>query len=294
MVDAMKYRIRHRSAYSYTGAVDLSYHLLRLTPRKLPHQLVLQTSVTPDPAPATASTGIDYFGNELTFLTMAEPHDHFTVEMEATVDVSFPQPPDPAATPDWETVRDALRTPADAALTEACEFIYDSPLATPTVEIAAYAAQSFPAGRTLLEAVLDLTGRIHRDFTFDSGATVVATPLSEVMERRRGVCQDFAHLEIAALRAMGLAARYVSGYIRTYRDADSADLIGSDASHAWVSVFCPDFGWIDVDPTNNLVVGDEHIVLAWGRDYGDISPVRGVMLGGGEHYLHVAVDVAPD
>jgi transglutaminase-like putative cysteine protease len=181
----------------------------------------------------------------------------------------------------------------DLALTEAGEFVFDSPLATPTAEIAAYAAPSFPPGRPLLEAALDLTSRIHRDFTFDPGATIVTTPLAEVMEQRRGVCQDFAHLEIAALRAMGLAARYISGYIRTYH-TDSPDLIGSDASHAWISVFCPEFGWIDLDPTNDLVVGDEHIVLAWGRDYGDISPVRGVMLGGGEHFLKVAVQVTPE
>jgi transglutaminase-like putative cysteine protease len=293
MVDTVRYRIRHRSEYSYTGAIDLSYHLLRLTPRKLPHQIVLQTSVTPDPIPATTSQGIDYFGNQLTFLTLAEPHEHFTVEMEATVEVNFPPPPDAASTPAWESVRDGLRAPVDPVLTEAGEFIFDSPLATPTAEIAAYAAPSFPTGRPLLEAALDLTSRIHRDFTFDPGATIVTTPLAEVMEQRRGVCQDFAHLEIAALRAMGLAARYVSGYIRTYHD-DSSALIGSDASHAWVSVFCPDFGWIDLDPTNDLIVGDEHIVLAWGRDYGDISPVRGFMLGGGEHFLNVAVQVTPE
>jgi transglutaminase-like putative cysteine protease len=289
----MRYTVRHRSTYDYAQPVDLSYHMLRLTPRALPHQQVLATTVTADPVPATYSVGADYFGNFLTYLTMTDPHERLTVEMTATVDVRLPAPPDPLSTPSWESVRDALRDDDRLELIDAGEFTFDSPLAAPSAAIAAYAATSFPGGRPLLAGVLDLTRRIHRDFAFDPEATIVTTPLAEVMEQRRGVCQDFAHLEVAGLRAMGLAARYVSGYIRTYRKPDGPALAGADASHAWVSVFCPGLGWVDVDPTNDLVVGEEHIVLAWGRDYGDVSPIRGVILGGGEHVLDVAVDVAP-
>jgi len=166
-------------------------------------------------------------------------------------------------------------------------------LVPPSDAFAAYAAPSFSPGRPLLDAVLDLTRRIHDGFVFDPSATEMTTPLTEVLERQRGVCQDFAHAQIAALRSLGLAARYVSGYIRTYGALNGPRLVGADASHAWVSVWCPGPGWVDVDPTNNMVVDDEHIVLAWGRDYGDVSPICGVILGTGEHTLTVGVDVAP-
>jgi transglutaminase-like putative cysteine protease len=289
----VRYRVRHRSTYAYSQPVDLSYHMLRLSPRALPYQVVHQASVTALPAPAEIADGTDYFGNGLTFLSLVDPHEHMAVEMRALIDVAFPAPPDAAATPAWEAVRDALRDPRGEELIAASEFRHESPLAAFSDEIVDYAALSFPPGRPLLECVLDLTRRIHRDFAFDPEATVVTTPLVEVMQRRRGVCQDFAHLEIAALRGMGLAARYVSGYIRTYRSNRGPNLAGADASHAWVSVFCPGAGWIDVDPTNDLVVREEHIVLAWGRDYSDVSPIRGVILGGGEHALDVVVEVVP-
>jgi transglutaminase-like putative cysteine protease len=289
----MRYDVRHTSTYAYAQPVDLSYHALRLTPRPLAHQRVLAASLAVDPAPALRTEGADYFGNVLTFLTLAEPHRRFSVELRASVEVSFPEPPDPAATPLWEDVRDALGEGAGPALIAASEFSHASPLAAPDEAIADYAAPSFPPGRPLLAAAIDLTRRIHRDFVFDPLATVVTTPLAEVMERRRGVCQDFAHLEVAALRAMGLAARYVSGYIRSARPVAGPGLVGADASHAWVSVFCPGAGWVDLDPTNDLVVQEQHVVLAWGRDYGDVSPIRGVILGGAEHSLMVGVEMVP-
>lgn len=288
----MKYRIRHRTHYAYTDAVDLAYHVLHLAPRAAPFQHVERASIVADPAPQRTAEGTDYFGNGTLYLSFAEPHAQLTVELDATVDVQYPAPPEAAATPPWDDVREALRGAASPELVEAAEFVFESPLASATAEIAAYAEPSFPARRPMLEAVRDLTARIHRDFIFDPSATIVTTPLAQVMEQKRGVCQDFAHLEIAALRAMGLAARYVSGYIRTYRP-DGPGLTGADASHAWVSVFCPGAGWIDIDPTNDLVVGDEHIMLGWGRDYGDVAPIRGVILGGGQHYLDVAVEVTP-
>ncbi len=262
----MIYAVQHRSSYTYQETVDLSDHLLHLTPRHLPWQRVIETSLRTEPATPSIAHGVDYFGNAISFLSL----------------------------PPWESVRDALDGggfPADVA---AAEFAGDSPLAPAGPEFAAYAAPSFPSGRPLLEAVLDLTRRIHREFTFDPQATELTTPLAEIIETQRGVCQDFAHAEIAALRSLGLAARYISGYIRTYPAPGRPRLAGADASHAWASVYCPAIGWIDVDPTNNLVVGEEHIVLAWGRDYGDVSPVRGVILGSGEHSLAVSVDVAAE
>ena len=288
----MRFRVRHRSLYRYQRRVDLAQHVLRLTPRNLPWQVVLVSEIAVEPEPTARGEGADYFGNRVTFIAVEKAHDLFSVALDATVDVAFPDSPEPAGTPAWETVRDRLREGGDRDLLEAGEFTYDSPLAAADPAIADYAALSFPAGRPLLEAIGDLTSRIHRDFVFDPTATVVTTPLAEVMQQRRGVCQDFAHLEVAAIRAMGLPARYVSGYIRTYREA-GPDFAGTDASHAWVSVYCPGAGWVDFDPTNDLRVKDEHIVLAWGRDYGDVSPIRGVLLGGGEHSLDVAVEVTP-
>ncbi len=290
---AMKYRVRHRSTYHYERQVDLSYHMLRLIPRRRPLQTVLETRILADPSPASRTTGADYFGNEVSYLSVVEPHERFSVELVSTVEVLPPPVPDPAATPNWESVVAGLAAGSGPEWAEIAEFTFPSPLATANAAIAAYAAASFKPGRPALEAALDLTSRIYRDFTFDAEATEVATPLAEIMEQRRGVCQDFAHLEVAALRAMGLAARYVSGYIRTYRADGGPNLAGADASHAWVSVHCPGIGWVDLDPTNDLLVRDEHIVLAWGRDYDDISPIRGVLLGGGEHSLDVAVDVRP-
>jgi len=332
----MKYRVRHRSSYRYADPVDLSYHLLRLTPRIIPGQRVWDFTVTVDPAPLSQEQGIDYFGNGLTFLTVGGAHRSLVIETLSTVEVGFPPPADPATTPAWEEVRDTLRTQsgrmsmrmAAGAMTmdssaggmslyspsyapsggmtmsmeapsgldetiQAAEFTHASPLVGFDQAALAYATQSFPPGRPFLEGVLDLTSRIYQDFTFDPEATQITTPLEEVMARRRGVCQDFAHVEIAALRALGLPARYVSGYIRTYPPEGSAGLVGVDASHAWVSVYCPGSGWIDVDPTNDLVAGEEHILVAWGRDYTDVSPIRGVVLGGGDHSLQIAVEVTP-
>jgi transglutaminase-like putative cysteine protease len=292
----MRYRVRHLSSYAYAQPVDLAHHMVRLTPRVTANQQVLDARIASDPAPSAQSEIADYFGNNVTFLSISDRHEHFAVEMTATVDVAFPRPPALGTTPPWEAVRERLCSPdGDAAMVEAAEFAQDSPMAGAGAAdlVPAYAAESFRPGRPLLDAVFDLTRRIHDDFTFDAAATEVSTPLAEVMENRRGVCQDFAHVELAALRSVGIAARYVSGYIRTYQAANGTRLAGADVSHAWVSVFCPGVGWIDVDPTNNLVAREEHIVLAWGRDYGDVSPIRGVILGGGEHALSVAVDVVP-
>jgi transglutaminase-like putative cysteine protease len=287
------YVVQHRSSYAYEETVDLSHHLLHLTPRSLPYQRVIETSLRTNPESPTIVSSVDYFGNAISFLSLTQPHAHLVVDMAARVEV-WPRPPlDPAATPPWESVRDALDGGGYPEAVAAAEFVNDSPLVPADAAFASYAAPSFTPGRPLLDAVLDLTQRIHREFTFDPTATELTTPLAEIIEKQRGVCQDFAHAEVAALRAIGLAARYVSGYIRTYPASGRTRRVGADASHAWASVYCPGSGWIDVDPTNNLVVGEEHIVLAWGRDYGDVSPVRGVILGSGDHTLSVSVDVTP-
>jgi transglutaminase-like putative cysteine protease len=215
---------------------------------------------------------------------MFSPHPHLTVTARSVVDVTAQEVP--RTSPAWDVVRDGL---GDDRL-EPYEFSLDSPLISSRPALADYTAASFPKGRPLMEAVADLTARIHRDFTFDRTATTVATPLDVVFRNRRGVCQDFAHLEIACLRSFDLAARYVSGYLESSPPPNQPRLTGADASHAWVSVYSPGEGWI-VDPTNNLIPANRHVTLAWGRDYSDVSPIRGVILGGGDHRWRVAVDV---
>ena len=287
----MRYAIRHHSAYAYGATVELAHHVLHLDPRILPHQRVLARHLSLSPRPSWAATSTDHFGNRVTTVVLEGTHDRFDVTLDAEVEVV--RPAAPPATPAWESVRHSLDADGFAADFRAAEFVQPSPLATPTAELAAYAAGSFPTDRSILDAVLSLTGRIHADFTYDPAATDISTPVAEVLNLRRGVCQDFAHLQIAALRALGLAARYVSGYISPRPDRDGTAIRGAFASHAWVGVWCGEAGWIDVDPTNNAMVADDHVVLAWGRDFGDVSPLRGVILGGGRHDLDVDVDVRP-
>jgi len=282
----MNYRVTHTSTYRYSEPVSISHHALRLTPRALPRQSCRRNEIEITPKPAVTRSRTDYFGNQLTFVAVQDPHEQLVVRVTSEVEVNPAATIDPAKTPAWEIARtpDAL---------EASEFVFDSHYVRTSGELTAYASPSFTAGRPLLEAVLDLTGRIHKEFTFDPKATTVATPLERVFTQRRGVCQDFAHLEIGCLRSLGLPARYVSGYLQTVPPPGKPRLVGVDMSHAWVSVFCPGNGWVDVDPTNNVLVSTSHVTLAWGRDYGNVSPIRGVIVGGGQHALQVSVDVAP-
>jgi transglutaminase-like putative cysteine protease len=213
------------------------------------------------------------------------------VTAQSELEVAGVRPVRPASTPAWEALRERVRTETTHEALSACEMSFESPLVPVEPAFASYAAPSFAPARPILDAVLDLTHRIHADFEYRPGATSVTTPALEVLARRHGVCQDFAHLELACLRALGLPARYVSGYLHTHRTPGAARLVGADASHAWVSVWCGEAGWIDVDPTNDLVAGDQHLTLAWGRDYADVAPIKGVILGGGEHSVEVAVEV---
>ncbi len=289
----MRFRLTHRTSFAYATRVDLSHHALHLDARALPTQTVSRAVISCEPPVARLSAMQDHFGNRVTHLTIEVPHDRFDVVLEAEGVLRVA--PRPASTPDWETLSRALAGDGFPMAVTASEFALDSPLATATAGLREFARPSFDSGRSILDAAIDLTGRIHRVFRYDPTATDVSTPLAEVIVNRAGVCQDFAHVEIAALRSLGLAARYVSGYVATRAPGEAAPLRGADASHAWISVWCGEAaGWVDLDPTNDLVVADAHVVAAWGRDYGDVSPVRGVLVGGGAHTLAVAVDLQLD
>jgi len=287
----MIYRVTHTTTYDYSQQVTLCHNLAHLIPRSSPRQLCQETNLTITPTPAVVNSIIDYFGNPVTFFTVQEPHRRLVIRAEHTTEVQVFPPPEPHYTPPWESVRDRLHLDRSAESLDAYQYVFDSPYIRSSSELTQYAEPSFRPGRPILEAVLDLTARIHCEFAYDPKATTLTTTLNEVLAGKRGVCQDFAHLEIGCLRSLGLAARYVSGYLLTQPPFGRERLIGSDASHAWISVFCPGSGWIDVDPTNNTVSLDEHILLAWGRDYDDVSPIKGVILGGGKHEVKVAVDV---
>ncbi len=290
----MKYRLRHTTSYSYSWAVDMSHHLLHLALQDGSRQSVRNCRITTAPEGRTLTESVDHFGNRIGYLAIEEPHTRFDVEVVAEVDVQPFKAPADEATPPWEEIRATLNGDGFPTESAACEFVLESPLAVADKAITDYAATSLTPKRPILAAARDLTARINKDFRYDPAATEVFTPVAEAMAKRAGVCQDFAHLQIAMLRSHGLAARYVSGYIRTMQPGDKAGLRGYDASHAWVSVWCgTEHGWIDLDPTNNLVVSEDHVTTATGRDYSDISPVRGVVLGGGPHRVNVAVELLP-
>jgi transglutaminase-like putative cysteine protease len=257
------------------------------------HHRLADSELRIQPPPVTRTERVDYFGNLLCFFTVQEPHKELMVEARSKVILDGNATPWPQQSLAWEEAAGSFANDHTPAGLEAYQFVFESPRIRIRPEFAAYAFQSFTPGRPMPEALLDLTARIHKDFRFDSKVTNVRTPTEEVFRKRRGVCQDFAHLQIACLRSLNLAARYVSGYLRTYPPPGRPRLVGADASHAWVSAYCPGIGWLDMDPTNNLVPSDGHVTLAWGRDYGDISPLRGLILGGGAHTLKVAVDMEP-
>lgn len=300
----MRYQVIHETLYRYESPVVFSQQLLHLTPRPLPFQARDAHRIAIEPAPGELSERVDYFGNPVTLLMLAAPHSSLAVRAESrlTVEPRGQERALRAQGAPWEALRDRLRAGGGAALLEPAQFLFESPHVECFRDLALYAGPSFTAGRGLPDALLDLMRRMHADFTFDPKATSVSTPLREVLARRRGVCQDFAHFMIGCLRTLGLAARYVSGYILTAPPPGKPRLVGADASHAWVSVYCGDAGgnaggtagsWIDLDPTNDCLVDDEHVTLAWGRDFSDVTPMRGVILGGGEQELEVRVTVTP-
>ncbi len=288
---AQLFEISHVTTYEYRSPVTVGHHLLRLSPRTLPRQIPISHEISIDPVPAALSRRKDYFGNEVTFVTLEGAHRRLVISARSRVGIAPSFIPEAAETPGWESVRTLCDSDRSVPALEATEFTFASPLVPREPQFFAYAEESFPADRPILDAVLDLSRRIHADFKFDPTATTVSTPLQQVMDQRRGVCQDFAHLLIACLRSLGLPARYISGYLETLPPPGQVKLVGADASHAWVSFYCPGLGWLDIDPTNNVMPLMQHIRVAWGRDFSDVSPVRGVLLGGDDHRLHVSVDV---
>ena len=283
----MNYKITHNTQYSYSSLVNLCHNEARLTPRSFAQQVCTQSEFTVDPEPTSYRERKDFFGNTVCYFTIQRPHQDLSVTVTSHVEVKESQ-----KRPDivWETVQERLRTDQNAEILEVRQYIFDSPMIQEMPELHVYAESSFTKGRPLIEAVEDLINRLYEDFAYNPGFTTVATPLAEVIKHRRGVCQDFAHLGIGCLRAMGLAARYISGYIETVAQPDQEQLVGADASHAWFSVYLPDIGWIDFDPTNNQIPTDQHITVAWGRDYSDVTPLKGVVFGSGTHELSVSVD----
>ena len=275
--------------YSYSEAVPLCHNEVHLTPRDTARQTCISHELLLVPPAAKIEEAIDYFGNRVSYFTIQEQHSELSVTSQSRVKL-LPRGAEPQGSPAWEEVRERLGRSAGEH-TEISQFLYDSPQVAVSPQLAEYAAPSFPLGRPWLEAVRDLTARIFRDFVYDPTATNTSTPLAEVLQSRRGVCQDFAHLQIGCLRAMRLPARYVSGYLQTTPPPGKPRLVGADASHAWISTWCPDLDWVDFDPTNNVIPNLDHVTLAWGRDYSDVCPIKGVFVGGGHHSMRVSVDV---
>ncbi|HWY60469.1 MAG TPA: transglutaminase family protein [Rhizomicrobium sp.] len=289
----MEYLVRHRTTYRYLQDVSYSCHLAHLHPRETPLQHVFTSEVTLAPDPASRAQRPDYFGNLCEWFTLDQPHALLEVLAESRVRVNPPPERDGRLSESWETVRGRLEEAGDAESRDAVQFIFDSPLTAFTSDIAAYASKSFPPGQKLFTGALDLMKRIHEDFRYDTSVTDATTPVDRVFEIRAGVCQDLAHVGIAAMRSLGLPARYVSGYLLTQPPPGMPRMLGADASHAWFSVWAPPLGWIDLDPTNNVPVGEGHVTIAYGRDYGDVSPLNGIILGGNDHVIEVGVDVIP-
>ncbi len=287
----MNYRITHRTTYEYAAPVAVSHHVARLEPRGTPAQTPQNFSLKIHPQPVLRKVRSDYFGNQLCFFSVQEIHQRLEITAASRVSIHRPEPFAPDTSPAWEQAARLFRDPVAPDVIGPYQFVFDSPHVWASFDLADYARESFQKDTPLLAGVSDLTCRIFRDFKYDSKATTIVTPLEEVLEKRRGVCQDFAHLSIGCLRSLGLPARYVSGYLRTHPPEGKERLVGADASHAWFSVFCPRNGWSDFDPTNNLQVSEEHITVAYGRDFSDVSLVAGILTGGGQHEVKVSVDV---
>jgi transglutaminase-like putative cysteine protease len=295
VTQVQRYRVRHETVYNYGGNVAHSHQLLHLTPRDSALQTCRSRIIRLDPQPSSRSESLDAFGNLATRLEYDSPHDRLEVLAELDVEVSAPAAAAAGAAHPWEQARDALiysGKPLTAEQLDACRFRMESSYVQIKREFHEYGTECFGAGCATLAAAEMLMHKIHRDFAYAPGSTDIRTSALEALTARRGVCQDFAHIMIACLRSRGLAARYVSGYLRTLPPPGApAGWVGHDASHAWVSLFSPPFGWVDLDPTNDVRVGTGHIVVAWGRDFGDVSPLRGVLIGGGRHTLSVRVSV---
>jgi transglutaminase-like putative cysteine protease len=285
------YSIRHRTLYVYKEEVAASVNQMRLRPRDLSGQRLMSFSLQTKPELDSYEEGLDFFGNPTALFQLQNPHQQFEITATSRVDVSWSEPDRPPATPAWEDVVAQLEMAVTPEFQNALQFVLESPMVRPFPDLRDYAIRSFTPQRPIGDATMDLMHRINRDFRFRPGSTNLSTTLETVFQNRSGVCQDFSHLMIGCLRSLGLAARYVSGYLETVAPPGKVKLTGADASHAWVSLFVPGGGWIDFDPTNRMLPGPRHITVAWGRDFHDISPLRGVLYGGGSQTLKVEVDV---
>jgi transglutaminase-like putative cysteine protease len=288
-----EYVVRHRTTYKYGRDVAFSRLVAHLSPRTTPLQQTRDYELTIAPTPIHAFSRLDYFGNRTDWFTIDGAHDVLDVLAESRVTVADRIAFEADAGPSWESVRAAIESPSDGAALDAVQYAFDTQLTAVTAEVVAYARPSFGRDRSLLACVRDLNSRIYRDFKYDGEATDTTTSVARAIELRAGVCQDFAHVGVACMRAMGLAARYVSGYLLTHPPPGRERLVGADASHAWFSAWIPTLGWVDFDPTNDVLPGREHITTAWGRDFADVSPIHGIVTGGSASEIDVAVDVIP-
>jgi transglutaminase-like putative cysteine protease len=290
----MIYDIRQTTTYTYASPAAFSHHVLRLTPIDRTHQRVNAAALDIDPLPDERREGRDFFGNRLTWIGLNEPHDRLTIKVAARLSVEAADALLPRDTPPWEAVREEVFTTSDIGPMSPAHFLFASRQVSLDPEIRDYARESFPPGRPVRDGALDLMRRIKADFIYEFGVTTVRTTPPMSFALRRGVCQDFAHIMISGLRGLGLPASYVSGYLRTVQGPDEVRLEGADAMHAWVQVWCgAKAGWIGLDPTNAVIAGDDHVVLAIGRDYADVAPIGGVLFGSGEQKIDVAVSVTP-
>ena len=289
----MKYKVRHETSYAYADPVQLSHNLAHLRPLSDARQILTSFELEVDPRPAVVSEHVDGWGNGVHFLLVQESHDRFRICAESRVEVLPRCGFDPSDSPPWEEVAAMVASRPSGEAAKASQFRHASPFVPLLRAAREWALVSFRPGRPLGEAAIELMERIHAEFAYDPGATSVATPLAEVIERRRGVCQDFSHAMIGCLRSLGLPARYVSGYLETRPPPGKPRLVGADASHAWVQFWCPRSGWTDLDPTNDMVPSERHVTVAVGRDFGDVTPLKGLLLGGGGQRVEVSVDVHP-
>jgi transglutaminase-like putative cysteine protease len=294
----MKYRITHKTWYEYADLAPVCHNLVHLAPRTTSKQSCQRFDLTINPSPAFLANRTDAFGNRVDYFSIERAHHKLEIFAESEVEVRPLEQRINGPIATWEecvVARDSNGKESAGTMVEPENWLLRlaSPRIPPLPALRDYAEKSFKPGRSIIEAIVELKVRIHHDFRFDARATTVDTPLTDVLGMRRGVCQDFAHLAIGCLRSMGLAARYVSGYLRTTPPPGKPRLIGADASHAWCSCWCGPLGWVDFDPTNNCFVGDSHVTIAWGRDYADVCPIQGVFVGAGEHRIGVSVDVAP-
>lgn len=290
----MRYRVRHITEYTYGAPVSLCYNMAHLLPRDTRNQLCIHQKIQINPPPVYQNEGEDYFGNQTFYFSIQEAHKKLVIDVSTDFEIS------PINVLEWQTqntitcgeLRSLLSAPNTPELRMAKEYLLDSPQIRRSADLGAYAQSTFADDKPILQATLAFTHKIFTEFKFDPSTTTVATPLEQVLKQRSGVCQDFAHLAIGCLRSVGIPARYMSGYLETLPPPGQEKLVGADASHAWFAIFIPTLGWVEFDPTNDLMPNEQHLVTAWGRDYSDVTPLQGVIFeGGGSQQLAVSVDV---